>query len=80
MNKKVTKYTNEMIFNRINGDVCAVAKGKDNTYSLAIISNYGKEGTYAQQTPHYDSLDELFQNEHEDGEVELEGEVSITYK
>lgn len=80
MNKKVTKYTNEMIFNRTNGDICVVAKGKDDTYSLAIISNYGKEGTYAQQTPHYDSLDELFKNEHEYGEAELEGEVSLAYK
>ena len=71
---QVKNYVPGMIISRINGDVCAIAKHKDG-YSMVIIHNYAYDNVSAEQTRHYPSLESLFYNEHQEGEIEMDGEV-----
>lgn len=72
---QVENYVPGMLISRINGDICFVAKHKDDTYSMAIVHNYAYDNVSAEQTVHYPSLESLFYNEHQEGEIGIDGEV-----
>ena len=42
---------------------------------MAIVHNYAYDNVSSEQTGHYDSLESLFYNEHQEGEIEMDGEV-----
>lgn len=76
MNEAEIKYYEAgMLFSRTNGDICFVMRHKDGLYDLVIIHNYAYDNHSVEQTDRYSFLKDLFINEHQEGEMELDGEV-----
>lgn len=76
MNETEIKYYEAgMLFSRTNGDICFVMRHKDGLYDLVMIHNYAYDNRSVEQTDRYSSLEDLFTNEHQEGEMEMDGEV-----
>lgn len=76
MNETEIKYYEAgMLFSRANGDICFVMRHKDGLYDLVMIHNYAYDNRSVEQTDRYSSLEDVFTNEHQEGEMELDGGV-----